>query len=134
MQSPIPEARAADAAWLSAQIAEFERRGGSVEPIGTRIGNPLKPDFNNHKRGIRQEVIRTPKELADKHCRKGAKGRQAYIASCKAERDQVAPMVLSMSKEGKTVEQIAAAAGISVGTVSKIRVENGVASPRGVGS
>lgn len=69
MQSQIPESRAADAARLAAQVAEFERSGGSVQPIGIRIGNPLKPDFNNHKRGVRKEVIRTPKELADKHCR-----------------------------------------------------------------
>lgn len=70
LEQSIPASRAADAAWLAEQIAEFERLGGSVQPIGTRIGNPLKPDYNNRKRGIRKEVIRTPKELADKHCRK----------------------------------------------------------------
>jgi len=44
MQSPIPESRAADAAQLSAQVAEFERKGGAVKEVPGFTYQPIRPE------------------------------------------------------------------------------------------
>lgn len=86
MQSPIPEARAADAVWLSAQIAAF---GGRIETLPGPTFAP--PPMRKHPE---------PKPKQPKPLTKAALLRQ-----------QCGPVILQLYHEGKNLTQISTLSG-----------------------
>lgn len=126
LQQSIPESRAADAARLAAQIAEFERRGGQVEQYPIRIGDPKTPDSWRAYRST-EEAPRNRKPAPAP----GINSAQLlYMSQCEAKRKEIAPAVIKMSAEGINVEAQAKRLKVSPGLVQRIRREQGIAIKR----
>lgn len=128
MQSPIPESRAADAAWLSAQVAEFERTGGQVEKTPIRKGDPKKPAPNSW-RAYRStdEGPRNRKPAPEPGI---SAAQKLYMAQCEDKRKQITPAIIEMSAEGVKVDIQAKKLGVSPGLVLRIRGEQGLTVKR----
>lgn len=131
LQQTIPAARAAEAARISASVEEFLASGGRIQrlPIYRRDANAGHTWTRTAKNPEAVEA-NTLKHIADKHCKKHpggdtTKAVKMFSDQRKAERDALAPQVKEMSANGVTVKEIAAALGISTGTVTRIRTENG---------
>jgi|GEM_PF-3498888 len=131
LQQTIPATRAAEAAQISASVEQFLAAGGEIQrlPIFKRDGSAGQTWTRTAKNPEAVET-NTLKHIADKHCKKHPGGDTAMAVKKnseyrRAERDALAPQVKAMSANGVTVKDIAKALGISVGTVTRIRVENG---------
>lgn len=105
MQSPIPAARAADAAWLSSQIEKFIASEGKIErvPIG------VSSNFNPIHAGPRQpDGFRPPR----KHPDPKPKPPPRKLSAVELKRQQWTPVVLAKFDQGKTIDAIIKETGL----------------------
>jgi len=137
MQASIPAARAADAAWLSAEMAAFERHYGAIETTPIRSGDPIPP-ASLPRYGYRSITDGPAPEKPAKAAKpvkvpkvKAQRGVLVeIIKAAQAGRAKLHPLVLEHNAKGIKIADTAREAGVSVGQIMIIRGELGLTVKR----
>lgn len=122
MLQTIPETRAAEAAWLSAQVEQFERNGGQIERVPILVGQTYDTWRAYAPSENAPPPVAKPKARKEQ-AKRGYSIREAVAASRQkhqAERDALAPEIKQLAESGMTTMDIARHLRVSHVTVRRI--------------
>lgn len=126
MQPHIPDTLAADAAFIAARVAEFERREGKIKTSPIRIGDPKTPDswraYRNTTAAPDEKKPAPPPAIS--------LAQKIYMAQCADKRKEITPAIIEMSARRVKVEDQAKKLGVSPGLVLRIRDDEGLSVKR----